>query len=65
MPPFLIQPTPYTSNCDYRWPSSPHTAVIQVSMTDGSVRNVSQGVNALTWWSAITPNGGEVLGSTW
>jgi prepilin-type N-terminal cleavage/methylation domain-containing protein len=64
-PPFLVQPTPYTTNCDYRWPSSPHTGVIQVSMADGSTRTVARAINSLTWWSAITPNSGEVLGSSW
>ncbi len=64
-PPFLIQPTPYNGNCDFRWPSSPHPGVIQVCLADGSTRTVSQGINPLTWWSAITPNGGEVLGSSW
>jgi prepilin-type N-terminal cleavage/methylation domain-containing protein len=38
---------------------------IQTAMGDGSVRSVSSGVSNLTWWSALTPNGGEVLGSDW
>jgi hypothetical protein len=42
-----------------------HTAVILVGLGDGSVRPVSQGVSANTWWYAITPQGGEVLGSDW
>jgi len=64
-PPFQIQPLPYTSNCDSRLPSTGHTAVIQVGMGDGSVRGVSGGTSPNTWWSAVTPNGGEVLGSDW
>jgi prepilin-type N-terminal cleavage/methylation domain-containing protein len=64
-PPFLVQPSPYNGNCDFRWPSTPHSGVIQVGLGDGSVRTVSQGISPLTWWSAITPNGGEVLGSSW
>jgi len=45
--------------------NSPHTAGINVGLGDGSVRFVSQGVSATTWWYALTPNGGEVLGSDW
>jgi prepilin-type N-terminal cleavage/methylation domain-containing protein len=64
-PPFLVQPAPYNGNCDFRWPSSPHSGVIQAGLGDGSVRTVSQGISPETWWSAITPNGGEVLGPDW
>jgi prepilin-type N-terminal cleavage/methylation domain-containing protein len=64
-PPFLVQPSPYNGNCDFRWPSTPHSGTIQVGMGDGSVRGVSPGVSSQTWWSAITPNGGETLGSDW
>ena len=44
---------------------SPHTGGINVAMGDGSIRSVSAGVSSSTWWSAITPAGGEVLGSDW
>ncbi len=36
-----------------------------VSMCDGSVRNVSAGVSSNSWFWALTPQGGEVLDSTW
>jgi hypothetical protein len=45
--------------------NSPHTAGIQVGLGDGSVRFVSQGINVDTWWAAITPNEGDILGSGW
>jgi prepilin-type N-terminal cleavage/methylation domain-containing protein len=45
--------------------TSPHTSGINVALGDGSVRFVSQGVSATTWWSALTPAGGEVLGPDW
>jgi hypothetical protein len=38
---------------------------MQVAMADGSVRGVSGGVRQVTFWSAVTPAGGEVLGSDW
>jgi prepilin-type N-terminal cleavage/methylation domain-containing protein len=45
--------------------NSPHTGGIQVGLGDGSVRFVAQGISATTWWYALTPNYGEVLGSDW
>jgi hypothetical protein len=45
--------------------SSPHTAGINVGLGDGSVRFVTQGVSTQTWWFAITPNMGDILGSDW
>jgi prepilin-type N-terminal cleavage/methylation domain-containing protein/prepilin-type processing-associated H-X9-DG protein len=44
---------------------SPHTGGINVSMGDGSVRFVNGAVSATTWYSAVTPAGGEVLGGDW
>jgi hypothetical protein len=62
---FQVKPTPINTNCEYRLPSTGHTGGIVVAMGDGSSRLVSQGVSPLTWWSACTPAGGEVLGSDW
>jgi len=45
--------------------SSAHSATIIVGLGDGSVRNVAQGISTTTWWFALTPAGGEVLGSDW
>jgi prepilin-type N-terminal cleavage/methylation domain-containing protein len=45
--------------------NSPHTAGINTALGDGSVRYVGQGISGNTWWSALTPAGGEVLGSDW
>ncbi len=44
---------------------SGHTGGINVAMADGSVHLVAQGISAPTWWFALTPNGGEVLGPDW
>jgi hypothetical protein len=38
---------------------------ILVSLCDGSVRNVTQGVSTNAWTAAMTPQGGEVIDSTW
>jgi prepilin-type processing-associated H-X9-DG protein len=41
--------------------NSRHSAGVNVSMADGSVRFVKSSVNALTWRAVGTRNGGEVL----
>jgi prepilin-type N-terminal cleavage/methylation domain-containing protein/prepilin-type processing-associated H-X9-DG protein len=62
-PPFLLQPK--ANACDFRVPSTAHTGGINVGMCDGSVHNVSQGVSPFTWWAAMTPSAGDLLGSDW
>jgi prepilin-type processing-associated H-X9-DG protein len=44
---------------------SPHTGGINAAMGDGSVRFVNGAVSGNTWFAAVTPSGGEVLGSDW
>jgi len=39
--------------------------LVNVGLADGSVRTVSIAVSQTTWQAALTPNGGEVLGSDW
>jgi prepilin-type N-terminal cleavage/methylation domain-containing protein len=60
---FQIQPT--QTACDPNVPSTDHTGGIMVAMGDGSVRFVAQGISPATWWYAMTPAGGEVLGPDW
>jgi len=45
--------------------NSPHSGGINVAVGDGSVKFVSQGISATTWWWALTPNGAEPLPSDW
>jgi prepilin-type N-terminal cleavage/methylation domain-containing protein len=45
--------------------SSPHTGGCNVGLSDGSVRFVSPFVSQAAWWFALTPNGGDVLDSSW
>jgi prepilin-type processing-associated H-X9-DG protein len=75
---FQVLP-PMGCNVGSRWPangatggcghgnvaSSPHTGGINAALGDGSVRFVAQGTNPWTWWYALTPAGGEVLGPDW
>ena len=60
-------PGPNTTSgpCDRGQASSPHSGLIQVGLADGSVRSVSSGVTAQTWWAACTRNAGDQLGSNW
>jgi prepilin-type N-terminal cleavage/methylation domain-containing protein/prepilin-type processing-associated H-X9-DG protein len=65
---FLVRPPgvtcPYSAG-NFYVATSPHTGGINVGLGDGSVRFVSQGISGATWWFAMTPNGGEVLGPDW
>jgi prepilin-type N-terminal cleavage/methylation domain-containing protein len=45
--------------------NSPHTAGIQCAMGDGSVRFITQGVSATTWWALLTPAAGDIPGNDW
>jgi prepilin-type N-terminal cleavage/methylation domain-containing protein len=51
--------------CDGARASSAHTAGINTALGDGSVRFVGRGVSATTWWSAMTPASGDILGNDW
>jgi prepilin-type N-terminal cleavage/methylation domain-containing protein len=55
---------PLARLCDGGIASSFHSGVV-TGMGDGSVRTVSRSVSGLTWWAAMTPAGGETLGSNW
>jgi prepilin-type N-terminal cleavage/methylation domain-containing protein len=66
---FIVQPPgigcPFSNAPQNAVPVSPHPGGILAALGDGSVRMVSQGTSGNTWWFALTPNNGEVLGSDW
>jgi len=62
---FQPQPSGNPANCTGKRASSPHTAGINVGLGDGSVRFVGTGVSGNSWWAAMTPNNGDILGSDW
>src|SRR2546427_2868570 len=62
---FQVQPTPFLGNCDPTRASTPHAGGILVGLADGSVRTLAPTMSGKTWWAAVTPAGGEVLGSDW
>ncbi len=51
------------ANADYA--SSPHTGGINCGMGDGSVRFTAQGISPQTFWFALTPSAGDILGPDW
>jgi prepilin-type N-terminal cleavage/methylation domain-containing protein len=64
---FQVNPTwgGHAATCDFRLPTQTGSGGILVAMADGSVRVVSSGITGQTWWAAMTPAGGEVLGTDW
>jgi prepilin-type N-terminal cleavage/methylation domain-containing protein len=64
-PASLFQVQPVQGNCDPSRASTAHTGGIQAALADGSVRGLSAGISGTTWWAALTPAGGEVLGPDW
>ena len=47
------------NTCDPTMLQTGHTSLV-IAMADGSVRTIHPGVSETAFWSAITPNGGEV-----
>ncbi len=68
---FQVQPLKPTSmaggggQCDKRLASSAHTGGMNVGLGDGSVRFLSGSISPRTFWTAVVPNDGLVLGSDW
>jgi hypothetical protein len=53
------------ADCDKSRLQSFHPGVVAVGMGDGSVRHVRGKLTQSTWWSAIGPSDGTVLGPDW
>jgi prepilin-type N-terminal cleavage/methylation domain-containing protein len=62
---FQVQPAPFEGNCDPTRASTAHAGGMLVCLADGSVRTLAPSISGTTWWAAVTPWGGEVLGSDW
>jgi type II secretory pathway pseudopilin PulG len=62
---FQVQPTPFLGNCDPTRAATAHPGGILVGQADGSVRTLAPTMSGTTWWAAVTPAGGEVLGADW
>jgi len=63
---FQVVPTPGLSNaCNVVLTSTGHPGGMNVSMADGSVRNLGAGMSGDTWWAACTPAGNDLLRTDW
>ncbi|MDW8196386.1 MAG: DUF1559 domain-containing protein [Gemmataceae bacterium] len=62
---FQVAPTPPNEKCVPLVPQTPHTSGMLAAVGDGSVRTLSPAMSPATFWGAVTPAGGEVLGSDW
>jgi type II secretory pathway pseudopilin PulG len=60
-----FQVHPSIAQCDPRLAQTPHPSGMLVALIDGSVRTLSPGMAPTTYWAAVTPSGGEVLGPDW
>ncbi|AWM39411.1 putative major pilin subunit [Gemmata obscuriglobus] len=58
-------PPPGAGDCDPSLPQTPHEGGMLVGLGDGSVRTVGRSASVETFWAAVTPAGGEVIGSDW
>ncbi len=62
---FQVAPNPWESRCDPTLAQTPHPSGILVALGDGSSRSVSSGLSVGTWWAALTPSNGDVVGNDW
>lgn len=61
-----VSPTMGTSGtCDPTTANGGHPGAVVVCLADGSVRSISSSISLRTWNAALTPNGGEPMGSDW
>ncbi len=60
VPGMTFQMRPPLDQCVIGIPQALHPGGLLVAMLDGSVRTVAPGVSEIAFWSAVTPNGGEV-----
>ena len=64
IPPLTFQVRPLQAECNPHIPQTAHNALL-VALADGSVRGLAPDMAATTFWGAVTPAGGEVLGNDW
>src|SRR5262249_49331058 len=64
---FQIQPQPFlgAGGCKPGIASTGHSGAILAGMGDGSVRACARSMSPTTWWMALVPDDGGVLGSDW
>jgi len=60
-----FQIAPSIDDCDPALAQSPHRGGMLVAVADGSVRFLSADTLPTTYWGAVTPAAGEILGDDW
>jgi hypothetical protein len=60
-----FQVAPRQSECMGSVAQTPHPSGMLVALVDGSVRTLAPGMSSQTYWGAVTPAGGELLGGDW
>jgi type II secretory pathway pseudopilin PulG len=65
VPQLTYQVAPSINECSPRLAQTPHASGMLVALGDGAVRQISPGISPTTYWAAVTPSGGEVLGNDW
>jgi type II secretory pathway pseudopilin PulG len=60
-----FQVRPRLAECNPRQPQTPFRNAMLGGLLDGSVRSIAKAISPGTFWSAVTPDGGEVLGAEW
>ena len=60
-----FQAAPSIAECKHYWPSTPFSQGMTVLLADGSIRLLHPQIAPTVYWGAITPAGGELLGSQW
>ena len=60
-----IQPNPYNQKCNPVRAGTPHVGGILCLLMDGQVRSVAPSVSYRTWYSAVTPDDNQPMGSDW
>jgi hypothetical protein len=60
-----FQTAPARRACNPSVAQTPHNSGMLVALADGSIRALAPHISPRTYWSAVTPNGGEPLGADW
>jgi len=64
-PKLTFQVAPPVDKCGSAVAQTPHRSGMLTALMDGSVRTVAPGISYATYYGAVTPAGGEMLGSDW
>jgi len=60
-----FQAAPSVTQCNPHLPQTPHSSGMLTALADGSVRIIGPAISTATFWGAVTPASGEVLGDDW